>query len=187
MKRIYSLTKIKNFSDLYFRASGFKVPIEYLATSQVYVCEQDGRYVGGFVVGKSNEYKRTLEVFVSDENKNSMYLMSEDTIEVCCFWMDKNFRSNKMASIFCWIRMCWIITWQKEKQIIWGTNNISLAKVYDLPARSHCVHIDEQAGKRSYVFMAATNYFLLGVGSVIKNKLLGNINSKKRIVTYNKR
>ena len=182
MKRIYSLTKIKEFSDLYFKASGFKVPLGYLVTSQVYVCERDGEFKGGFVVGKSNEYKRTIEVFVSVDNKEAMYKQNKDTIEVCCFWMDKNFSASKWSSALCWIQMCWIIFRQKEKQIIWGTNSLGLARVYDLPSRSYCIHIEQSGPRFNYVFKAETNYFLLGVVSVVKNKLFRNTDKRKRMV-----
>ena len=107
MKLLTSQEAFQNFQSAYEACSDLAVPLTYLQQGKVYGLYKGGAMISGYVIA-SSEQLRTVEVFSSLENRQSIYTElgnSENYCEVCCFWIDKTYRKNWLLNIRCWLAM----------------------------------------------------------------------------------
>lgn len=189
MKLTLLKEEYKIFQVKYENLSGLKLPYQYLEKSDVYVFRRNKDIIGGFILG-NNIPLRTLELFVSESNKNDLsYCFEQDKFcEICCFWIDKKFRRKIYYNAMFWIGMANVVAKQKKEFIIYGTNSRSLAEMYGYPKNSLLIHKDLVQDKNTFVFLVRRGYFLGGALEMIFGKILrrdrnSNLEQKDKLRT----
>ena len=175
MRQINTYSEIVEFKQLYEKLSGLEIPHEFFKYAKTYVFEKNKKIVGGFILS-SKRPLRTLELFTANDQLRSKLndAQPSEILEVCCFWVDRRLQRKKLFSIIAWIRMAIVITLQKERFILYGTNSWGLAKMYGYPKASILINMETIHRKKNYIFIAKREKFLIGAIMIVCAKLKAN-------------
>ncbi len=173
-RRITQPQAINRFAEAYFQCSGFKVPDEYYATNQTFGIYWQGELIGGFVLG-SGPSLRTLEVFAGCEERRRLYeqvrALGVDHTEMCCFWIQPSCRKKTGLNFFVWLCVGYALRVYGSKQLIFGTNSVRLATLYDAAPKSTLIHTDYLNQKRTFIFTGPRKDCLSGVVHILYYKI----------------
>lgn len=176
--------EFKRFKERYEKVSGLEVPMEYLESSSVYAFKRKGEIIGGFILNH-NTPLRSFNVFLTKDKYQiiSSKFTKNEYSEVCCFWIDRKYRKKKIVSILSWARMAYEVHRKGKKFVIYGTNSKGLANLYGYPKNSILLESDFVNSLQTFVFIAKTKHFFLGVFEIILSKIFskkegGIINSQ---------
>lgn len=171
--RIANAQELDVFANTYTKCSGFKVPHDYYKSNQVFGIYYKNSMIAGFVLG-AGETLRTLEVFVGDEHRESLYQQvqaSEAHTEMCCFWIDPAFRKKTTLNFFVWGCVAYALQVYGTSRLIFGTNSVRLAALYSAASKSKLLHRDFLNQKQTFVFAGPRKYCLLGVAEILHYKI----------------
>lgn len=171
--RISTCQELDAFAIIYTKCSGFNVPRDYYESNQVFGIYYKNSMIAGFVLGKG-ETMRTLEVFVGDEYRESLYQQvqaSEAHTEMCCFWIDPAFRKKTALNFFVWGCVAYALQVHGTSRLIFGTNSVRLAALYSSASKSQLLHRDFLNQKQTFVFAGPRKHCLLGVAQILHYKI----------------
>ena len=176
MKKLCSFSQLNSFKESYEGVSNLEVPISYLKDQKVFGFYKEGELVAGFILGNKKPY-RTLQTFVEPERiaeLNSL-LGRKDCVEVCCFWMKRAVRKNKLFNLKVWLKMAWKVHLRKETYVIYGTNSKGLAKMYGCPKQSLLIHQGTVKNSKTYVFITRRKGFFIGALKIVQMKIQSRV------------
>lgn len=173
-KRITEKNELKYFSSLYGNCSGLPIPENYLYNSNnrilgIYYKKQ---LIGGFILGNGPDF-RTIELFAKAAKHENIYQQLEDKAlytEICCFWIDSEFRSKTSLNFFVWLTMTYCLKRYGRKYFLFGTCSRSLARLYGQTKKSIQIHRDFINGKATFVFWAKRRTCITGMLEIIVSK-----------------
>ena len=188
IKLLKSDLEITAFKEAYETLSGLTVPFKYLKESNVYGCKIKGQMVGGYVLSGITDL-RTIKVFTNLESRERATRIIKEFgnhCEVCCFWMNYEYRSKFWFNGLLWMKMAWDVKNRSEKMILFGTNSRGLAKVYGFPKNSILLITDEVNEKKTFIFLAERKHFFEGVWSIVKARIMRNEKFENALISkYN--
>ncbi len=164
---------LNHFSSAYTECSGFEVKRDYYELNQVFAIYWRQRMLGGFVLG-SGETLRTLEVFVSEEQRAALCDQVNSGLshtEMCCFWMEPEARKKAWLNFYVWACVAYALRFFGSQQLIFGTNSVRLAALYSATPKCVLLHADYLNQKQTYVFTGPRKHCLLGVAQILLYKL----------------
>jgi len=172
MHKVNSASDISEFKKRYEEISGLEIPESFLIDSKIYAFQKDNEIVGGFILS-SKRPLRTLSLFTKNEKlRSNINSKSKSSIvEICCFWIDRRHRKNKLFTILVWLKMALTVSQQKEKIVLYGTNSKGLAKMYGYPKGSILISQELLKQNNNYIFLAKRRRFLNGVIRIIIAKV----------------
>ncbi len=172
-KKINTAQELDVFAATYTLCSGFDVPRGYYENNQVFAIYWKSRMMGGFVLG-TGSVLRTLEVFIGDESRESMYQRVNASVahtEMCCFWIDPSTRKKTWLNFFVWFCVAFALRVYGNPQLIFGTNSVRLAALYAASPKCELIHQDFRNQKQTFVFTGPRRHCLLGVAQILVYKL----------------
>jgi len=183
-KRLRSTTDLQAFSNHYCKASGLPIPESYLENSINYVfgIYLGKRLIGGFILGNSTDF-RTLDFFASKTNQPKIQQQLgelEAYTEICCFFIDRKFRTNTRFNFFVWLTMTYALKRYGKKYFLFGTCSRSLARLYATTPKSIPIHEDFMEGKATFIFKALRNTCVQGMLEIMAYKFRRRVALKKR-------
>jgi len=172
MRKTTTASEIAEFKKQYENISGLPIPDSFFENAKTYIFQKNGKIVGGFILSNKRPL-RTLELFTQSKNlrKKINTLQHSFITEVCCFWIDRRYRKNKLFSIQVWIQMAAEVSRQKEEYILYGTNSKGLAKMYGYPKYSILLNKELIGNNLNYIFIVERKNFLTGTLMIIHSKI----------------
>jgi len=173
LKCLQNKHELNVFANHYFQCSSFNVDRTYYESNQVFGIYYKGQMIGGFVLG-TGEILRTLEVFVGDEYRGSLYQQVQQSVphtEMCCFWIAPIYRKQTLLNFFVWFCVAYALRVYGTSQLIFGTNSIRLAALYSAASKSTLLHRDFLNQKQTFVFVGSRKHCLLGVAQILHYKI----------------
>ena len=183
-KRIQSTSELNEFSNNYCKASGLPIPKMYLhnPNNNVFGIYFNKQLIGGFVLGNSTSF-RTIELFANKNNRANLRQqlghLTEYT-EICCFYIDGNFRTKTRINFFVWLTMTYALKRYGKKNFLFGTCSRSLARLYAQTPHSIPIHQDSIDDKETFIFKAKRNKCILGMLEIMIYKFKRTLKLKKR-------
>lgn len=173
-RRLRSKTDLQEFSNHYCHASGLPIPKSYLQNPINYVfgIYLNKQLIGGFILGNSTAF-RTLDFFASKRNQPTIQQQLgqlEAYTEICCFFIDREFRTNTRFNFFVWLTMTYALKRYGKKYFLFGTCSRSLARLYAKTPKSIPIHEDFIDGKATFIFKARRNKCVHGMLEIMAYK-----------------
>lgn len=172
LKKITTPEAIDTFAEQYFQCSGFNVPRDYYESNQMFGVYRQERLIGGFVLGSGNRL-RTLEVFAGEAHRPELYQKVQECgphSEMCCFWIAPDCRKKMWLNFFVWFCVGYALRVYGAPQLVFGTNSIRLATLYNCASKSTLLHTDYLNRKQTFIFHGPRKYCLLGVAEILTYK-----------------
>lgn len=176
MKKLCSPAQLKSFKSKYESISKLELPLKYLKSEEAYGFYNKGELIAGFILGQTRPY-RTLQTFVEAERVIDFQnlLKGNHCVEVCCFWMKRTIRKNKLFNLKVWLKMAWTVHRRKESYVIYGTNIKGLAKMYGYPKNSLLIHQGQIKNSSTFVFITRRKDLFLGTLKIIQMKIRSKV------------
>ena len=188
-RRLRSKTDLQEFSNHYCQASGLPIPQSYLQNpiNNVFGIYFNKQLIGGFILGNSTAF-RTLDFFATKTNRPKVQQklgQLESYTEICCFYIDREFRTKTRFNFFVWLAMTYALKRYGKKYFLFGTCSRSLARLYATTPKSIPIHEDIMEGKATFIFKARRNTCVLGMLEIITYKFRRRLklNKQKRKVS----
>ncbi len=184
-RRIQSKSDLQEFATRYGKASGLPIPDSYLYNPNtlvfgIYYAQQ---LIGGFILGNSAKF-RTVDAFASKHKQAEVEQQLghlEEYTEICCFYIDRKFRTKTSINFFVWLAMTYALQRYGKKYFLFGTCSRSLARLYATTSKSIPVHQDLINGKATFIFKAKRSQSAMGMLEIIAYKFKRTLKLKKRL------
>lgn len=184
-KRIKSKSELQEFSKRYCKASGLPIPESFLynPNNNVFGIYHANQLIGGFILGNSASF-RTIELFASENKQEEVYQQlnnTQDYTEICCFYIDRNYRTKTSFNFFVWLAMTFALKRYGRKYFIFGTCSRSLARLYAKTPKSVPIHEDFINRKSTFIFKAKRHHSVTGMLEIIAYKFKRTLKLKRRM------
>lgn len=175
MKQIKTKEKLQLFAQVYKKCSGLPIPDAYLYNpdNHVFGIYWKKQLIGGFILGRGPEF-RTIEIFAKEDKHRKVYDQLEeksDYTEICCFWIQRKFRTKTSLNLFVWLAMTYALKRYGTKYFLFGTCSRSLARLYGQTEKSMMIHRDFINKKPTFIFWAKRSSCVTGMLEIISFKL----------------
>jgi hypothetical protein len=130
LHRLIEVGDLNDFAEAYERASGYRVPREYLDRALVFGLRRRGRLVGG-VVMTAEAPLRTLVRVPEPQRTEIAATVGTDTVELTCVWLDRAYRSGLVSALF-WFGLFLETGRRGVRHVLFGTESESLQRMYRL-------------------------------------------------------
>ena len=173
-KRITTTIDLQDFSTNYCNASGLPIPDSYLHNPDNYVfgIYYRKQLIGGFILGNCTEF-RTIDFFARKSNQERVVQelgQLEEYTEICCFYIDREFRTKTRFNFFVWLTMTYALKRYGKNNFLFGTCSRSLARLYAQTPKSVPVHRDLINQKATFIFKAKRSHCISGMLEIIAYK-----------------
>lgn len=161
------------YAETYEQCSGLPVPSSYLEANHIFGIYIQNRMIGGFILGSGNQL-RTIEFFAAKEAHESLYNQMEvlnSYTEICCFWIDRAFRSKTIINYFIWLSMAYALKKYGTENIIFGICSRRLAALYSATPCSVFLHSDFIKNKQTFIYVARKKGCIGGIAQIVWYKL----------------
>jgi len=174
-KKIKAPATLQEFSNNYCKASGLPIPDQFLNNpdNHVFGIYFQKQLIGGFILGNSSEF-RTVELFANELKQGEIYQQlgnKTEYTEICCFYIDRKFRTNTKFNFFVWLAMTYALKRYGRNYFLFGTCSRSLARLYSRTPKSIPLHEDYINGKATFIFKANRSVCIIGMLEIILYKL----------------
>jgi len=124
-------TQLGYFQSRYQAASGYRVDLEYLERSRVYVLRsRRGLVVGGYVVSASAPLRTLVRVPPAARGQIAAALPPTHLTELTCVWLEREVRDG-IWSIVLWACIALHLGSVRRSTLIFGTEVDSLRQFYE--------------------------------------------------------
>ena len=181
LRQITNKDQLNAYSDMYFKCSGLPIPKEYLMNpvNRVFAIFWKGNLIGGFILGRDINF-RTIQFFAKEHKQESVISQLGDLTEfteICCFWIQRKYRTNTFLNIFVWLSMTYALRMYGTKYLLFGTCSRSLARLYGQTSKSIQIHRDRINDKATFIFRAHRSTCVTGMLEIISHKLKRTFNT----------
>lgn len=173
--QIKSKNALKEFSEIYLKASGLPIPDSYLyhSKNKIFGIYWKQELIGGFILGNCPEF-RTIDVFAEAAQHQSIHTQMEhlaEYTEITCFWIKRKFRTNTLLNFFTWLAMSYALKKSDTRYFLFGTCSRSLARLYATTPKSILLHQDFINKKPTFIFWAKRSTCILGILEILFSKM----------------
>lgn len=174
-KQITDKNQLKAYSKKYFACSGLPIPEEYMINpiNRVYAIFWKGDLIGGFILGRDTNF-RTIQFFAKEHKQEGVIAQLGDLnkyTEICCFWIQRKYRTNTFLNMFVWLCMTYALRMHGTQYFLFGTCSRSLARLYGQTSKSIQIHRDRINNKATFIFRAHRSTCVTGMLEIISHKL----------------
>jgi short-subunit dehydrogenase len=120
---------IDEFVACYERASGYRVPLDYLHRGLVFGMRRRGRLIGGVVITGEAPLRTLIRVPEADRAAVAAAFDQRDTVELTCVWIDRAHRSGWRSALF-WYGLFLQTGRRGVRHVLFGTESESLYRMY---------------------------------------------------------
>jgi hypothetical protein len=190
LRQITHKDQLSAYSDKYFKCSGLPIPEEYLMNpvNRVYAIFWKGNLIGGFILGRDTKF-RTIQFFANEHKQESVISQLGDLTdftEICCFWIQRKYRTNTFLNIFVWLSMTYALRMYGTQYLLFGTCSRSLARLYGQTSKSIQIHRDRVNNKTTFIFKAHRSTCVTGMMEIISHKLKRTVNTFEMPIVFSK-
>lgn len=129
LDRLTSPAEIGEFAAAYERASGYRVPEDYLRRCLVFGMRHRGRLVGGVVITGEAPFRTLARLPEPDRDAVAARIDAARTVELTCVWLDPLHRSGLLSAVF-WYGLFLETGRRGARHVLFGTESASLHRMY---------------------------------------------------------
>lgn len=129
LDRLTRPDEIGEFADAYERASGYRVPADYLRRCLVFGMRHRGRLIGGVVITGEAPFRTLARVPEPDRDAVAARIDAASTVELTCVWLDPLHRSGLLSAVF-WYGLFLESGRRGARHVLFGTESASLHRMY---------------------------------------------------------
>lgn len=122
---------IDDFADAYERASGYRVPVDYLLRGLVFGMRHRGRLIGGVVVTGQAPFRTFERIPQPYRGAVEAAVDPSDTVELACVWIDRAYRSGWRSALL-WYGLFLESGRRGVRHVVFGTESPGLQRMYML-------------------------------------------------------
>ena len=129
LDRLTRPAEIGEFADAYERASGYRVPEDYLRRCLVFGMRYRGRLIGGVVITGEAPFRTLARLPEPDREAVAACVDAARTVELTCVWLDPLHRSGLLSAVF-WYGLFLESGRRGARHVLFGTESASLHRMY---------------------------------------------------------
>lgn len=129
LRRMTTEEAMLEYADHYERASGYRVPTDYLARSVVYGFRRRGRTIGGVVMSASPPFRTLQRIPAQAQPAVRKRVRPDDTVELTCVWLDQELRRGALSAVF-WLGLFLETSRHGARNVMFGTESPGLHRLY---------------------------------------------------------
>jgi short-subunit dehydrogenase len=160
LSRLTRLDEIGEFAAAYERASGYRVPEDYLHRCLVFGMRHRGRLIGGVAITGEAPFRTLARLPEPDRDAVTARIDVARTVELTCAWLDPACRSGLRSAVF-WYGLFLESGRRGARHVLFGTESASLQRMY-LLGRPHVLYtgpvtVDGQR-KNGWIFYSPVSH-----------------------------
>jgi hypothetical protein len=129
LQRLTTSAHIEDYAAEYEKASGYRVPIDYLRQSLLFGYVRQGRLLGGVAISGSSPLRTLQRVPEPHRTEVAAAIDPHDTVELSCVWLNRELRSGPASALF------WFGLFQESGRrgvgsVLFGTESARLCEMY---------------------------------------------------------
>lgn len=129
LRQLSTSAEIEHYADAYERASGYRVPTEYLRRSLVFGYIRHGRLMGGVVMSGQAPFRTLDRIPDAYREQVATAIDPRDTVELVCVWLDRELRSGLASAVF-WYGLFLETGRRGVRSVLFGTESRGLHQMY---------------------------------------------------------
>jgi short-subunit dehydrogenase len=129
LRQLTTSADINEYADAYERASGYRVPIDYLRRSLVFGYVRRGRLMGGVVMSGQAPFRTLDRIPDAYREQVAAAIDPGDTVELVCVWLDRELRSGLASAVF-WYGLFLETGRRGVRSVLFGTESRGLHQMY---------------------------------------------------------
>gem|GEM_PF-302359 len=129
LHRLTEQADIDEFVSSYERASGYRVPLDYMHRGLVFGMRRRGRLIGGVVMTGEPPLRTLIRVPEAARAAVAAAFDERDTVELTCVWIDRAHRSGWRSALF-WYGLFLETGRRGVRHVLFGTESENLHRMY---------------------------------------------------------
>jgi short-subunit dehydrogenase len=129
LHQLTTAAEIEEYAAEYEKASGYRVPIEYLHRSLVFGFVRGGRLRGGVVMSGASPFRTLQRVPEPHRAAVAAAIDPDDTIELVCVWLNPALRRGLTSALF-WLGLFLESGRRGARSVLFGTESRGLCEMY---------------------------------------------------------
>jgi short-subunit dehydrogenase len=129
LRQLNTEDDIAAYADAYEKASGYRVPLEYLRRSLVFGFLRKQRLVGGVVMSGAPPFRTLQRIPEPQRTAVAAAIDPDDTNELVCVWLDRSLRGGIVSAIF-WLGLFIETGRHGARFVLFGTESRGLYEMY---------------------------------------------------------
>jgi len=129
LRQLTTSAEIDEYAEKYERASGYRVPIDYLRRSLVFGFVKKGRLLGGVVISGQAPFRTLQRIPEPYRTQVTTAVDPSDTVELVCVWLDPTLRSGPASALF-WYGLFLETGRRGARSVLFGTESRGLYQMY---------------------------------------------------------
>jgi short-subunit dehydrogenase len=129
LRQLTTSAQIDEYAEKYERASGYRVPVDYLHRSLVFGFVRNGRLLGGVVISGQSPFRTLQRIPEPYRTKVAAAIDPSNTIELVCVWLDPALRSGPASALF-WYGLFLETGRRGARSVLFGTESRGLYQMY---------------------------------------------------------